>query len=181
MSATGPLVWSAGVATALGTWAFRASVVFLFGYLDAVPPWVARTLRFIPPAIIAAIILPRLLVVDGSVAPTGEDNPTLSLTVGRRYTVENRGWGIHPFALLDADGAVLCSQDSDGRLEAEPDVDWTDEGDRFAFTVTETLASAVDTYVCTVHRSMRGDVTAGTDDPTPTASPTPTDGGSDYY
>lgn len=120
-------------------------------------------------------------VVDGPVAPTGEDNPTLSLTVGRRYTVENRGWGSHPFALLDADGAALCSQDSDGRLEADPDVDWTDEGDRFAFTVTETLASAVDTYVCTVHGSMRGNVTAGTDDSTSTASPTPTDGGSDYY
>ena len=68
MSATGPLVWVAVVAIALGTWAFRASFVFLFGYLDEVPPWVDRTLRFIPPAIIAAIILPRLLVVDGSVA-----------------------------------------------------------------------------------------------------------------
>lgn len=120
-------------------------------------------------------------VVDGPVAPVDERNPTLSLAVGRRYTVENRGWDAHPFALVDADGAALCSQGGDGRLEADPGVDWTDEGDRFAFTVTETLALAVDTYVCTVHGSMRGDVTTGTDDSTSTESPTPTDGGGGYY
>lgn len=122
-------------------------------------------------------------VVDGPVAPPGERNPTLSLVVGRRYAVENRGWNAHPFALLDADGAALCSQDGDGRLEADPGVDWTDEGDRFAFTVTETLASAVDAYRCTVHGTMRGDVTTGTGGSTATGSPTPspTDGGGGGY
>lgn len=122
-------------------------------------------------------------VVDGPVAPPGERNPTLSLVVGRRYAVENRGWNAHPFALLDADGAALCSQDGDGRLEAAPGVDWTDEGDRFAFTVTETLASAVDAYVCTVHGTMRGDVTTATGGSTATGSPTPspTDGGGSPY
>ena len=68
MSAPDSLVWTAVVAIALGTWAFRASFVFLFGYLDEVPPWVDQTLRFIPAAVIAAIIAPRLLLVDGSVA-----------------------------------------------------------------------------------------------------------------
>jgi branched-subunit amino acid transport protein len=68
VSAAGALVWTAVAAIAIGTWAFRASFVFLFGYLEEVPPWVDRTLRFIPPAIIAAIIAPRLLVADGSLA-----------------------------------------------------------------------------------------------------------------
>lgn len=68
MSAPDPLVWTAVVAIAVGTWAFRASFVFLFGYLDEVPPWVDRTLRFIPAAVITAIIAPRLLLVDGSLA-----------------------------------------------------------------------------------------------------------------
>ena len=68
MSATPSLVWTAVLAIALGTWAFRVSFVFLFGYVEEVPAWVDRTLRFIPPAVIAAIIAPRLLMVDGSLA-----------------------------------------------------------------------------------------------------------------
>lgn len=68
MSAADPLVWTAVLAIAVGTWAFRASFVFLFGYVDEVPPWVDRTLRFIPAAVIAAIIAPRLLLVDGALA-----------------------------------------------------------------------------------------------------------------
>ena len=68
MSASATLVWTAVVVIAVGTWLFRVSFVFLFGYIDEVPPWVDRTLRFIPPAIIVAIIAPRLLIVDGSLA-----------------------------------------------------------------------------------------------------------------
>ena len=68
MSANATLVWTAVVVIAVGTWLFRVSFVFLFGYIDEVPPWVDRTLRFIPPAIIVAIIAPRLLIVDGSLA-----------------------------------------------------------------------------------------------------------------
>ena len=68
MSASAALVWTAVLAIAVGTWAFRASFVFLFGYLDEVPPRVDRVLRFIPAAVITAIIAPRLLLVDGSLA-----------------------------------------------------------------------------------------------------------------
>lgn len=68
MSATGPVVWTVVLAVALGTWAFRVSFVFLFGYVEEVPPRVDRTLRFIPPAVLVAIIAPRLLVTDGSLA-----------------------------------------------------------------------------------------------------------------
>jgi branched-subunit amino acid transport protein len=76
VSAPDPLVWTAVLTIAVGTWAFRASFVFLFGYVDEVPPWVDRTLRFIPAAVIAAIIAPRLLVVDGALA-VGPDNERL--------------------------------------------------------------------------------------------------------
>jgi branched-subunit amino acid transport protein len=76
VSATPSLVWTAVLAIALGTWAFRVSFVFLFGYVEEVPAWVDRTLRFIPPAVIAAIIAPRLLMVDGSLA-LGLDNERL--------------------------------------------------------------------------------------------------------
>lgn len=95
---------------------------------------------------------------SGSVAPTGEDNPTLSLAVGQRYAVENRGWSAHPFAIRDADDAPLLSQSADGQFENDDAVDWTDDGETFAFTFTEDLAAAADYYICTVHSGMRGDV-----------------------
>lgn len=68
MSADGLVVWTAIAAIALGTWGFRVSFVLLFGYLDEIPPRVDRTLRYIPAAVLAAIIAPQLLLVDGSLA-----------------------------------------------------------------------------------------------------------------
>lgn len=62
------IVWMTILAIAIGTWGFRLSFVLLFGYLDEIPPRVDRTLRFIPPAVLVAIIAPQLLVVDGSLA-----------------------------------------------------------------------------------------------------------------
>lgn len=100
---------------------------------------------------------------SGSVAPLDENNPTFSLEVGQRYTVENRGWNLHPFAFREADDSPLLSQSADGRLEEDDAVNWTDDGETFAFTVTAELAAAVDYYICTVHPSMRGAVeTSGT-------------------
>lgn len=60
--------WVAIVAIALGTWGFRVSFVVLFEYVDEIPTWADRGLRFIPPALLAAIVGPRLLLVDGSLA-----------------------------------------------------------------------------------------------------------------
>lgn len=64
----GLLVWVAILAVALGTWGFRISFVVLFGYLDEVPPRIDQALRFIPPAVIAAIMVPGVLLVDGALA-----------------------------------------------------------------------------------------------------------------
>lgn len=61
-------LWAAIAAIALGTWGFRVSFVVLFGYVDSIPPRLDQALRFIPPALLAAIITPRLLVVDGTLA-----------------------------------------------------------------------------------------------------------------
>ena len=46
--------------------------------------------------------------------------------------------------------------DVDGRFEADAAVEWVDNGDEVAFTLTEELAAACDSYICTVHGSMRG-------------------------
>jgi len=96
----------------------------------------------------------------GSVARTGEENPTMTFEVGRRYAVDNRGWSSHPFALRASDDTPLLSQSANGEFEGDADVGWTDDGDSFAFTVTDSLAAELDYYICTVHASMRGSAEA---------------------
>lgn len=95
---------------------------------------------------------------SGSVAPTGTENPTMTFEVGARYEVENRGRQFHPFALRAADDSPLLTQQGEGGFEDDPAVDWVDDGELLAFTVTEDLAAALDYYICTVHASMGGDV-----------------------
>jgi len=96
---------------------------------------------------------------SGSVAPTGERNPTMTFEVGTRYVIENDGWSAHPFALRRADDTPLLSQDADGTFEDGAAVEWRDDGETLAFTVTDGLADELDYYICTVHSSMRGDAT----------------------
>jgi plastocyanin len=95
----------------------------------------------------------------GSLAPTGEENPTMTFEVGTRYEFENGGWSAHPFALRASDDSPLLSQSADGSYADDDAVDWVDDGDTFAFTMTEALAGELEYYICTVHSSMRGDAT----------------------
>ena len=46
---------------------------------------------------------------------------------------------------------------TDGEFDGDADVDWADDGETLAFTVTEDLAADLDYYICTVHASMEGD------------------------
>lgn len=77
----GQLVWVAIVAAALGTWIFRLSFVVLFGYLEEIPPRIDQALHFIPPAVIAAIIGPSVLLVDGTLAVTFDNERLLAAVV----------------------------------------------------------------------------------------------------
>lgn len=86
----------------------------------------------------------------------GTENPPLQLEAGTRYRVENGGWSAHPLAFRDASDNTLLSQDATGLFEADESVDWVDEGEWVAFTLTDTLAEALDNYVCTAHPSMSG-------------------------
>jgi hypothetical protein len=117
-------------------------------------------------------------VGESGVAGDGE-NPTITLEPETRYVVENRGWSTHPFAFLSDDGTSLLTQADGGTLADDADVDWRDDGEQFAFTVTPELADAVDRYVCTVHARMQGDVATGTRGQTETSGSGDAPGG-DY-
>lgn len=58
--------WPALLAAGLVTFAIRLSFIALLGRLE-VPPILSRALRFVPAAVLSAIIFPELLVKDGAV------------------------------------------------------------------------------------------------------------------
>lgn len=64
------LVWGIIVAIAVGTTLARVSFIVLLGRLGGVPPRLKRLLALVPPAALAALVFPGLLVADGDLALT---------------------------------------------------------------------------------------------------------------
>lgn len=62
------VVWGIIAAILVGTLAARLSFVVVFGRLERIPPRVERFLEFVPPAALAALVVPSLAVLDGSLA-----------------------------------------------------------------------------------------------------------------
>lgn len=67
----GPVVlWVAILAIGVGTYAIRLSFIYLFGRLDGVPAVVETTLRYVPPAILAALAVPSIVTLRPGVSAT---------------------------------------------------------------------------------------------------------------
>lgn len=60
-------VWLAIILAGAGTFAMRASFLAAANRMAEVPPWADRILRQIPPAALAAIILPALMRPEGTI------------------------------------------------------------------------------------------------------------------
>jgi branched-subunit amino acid transport protein len=58
-------VWLLLIGMGLVTYAIRLSLIVLIGRVD-VPPLIQRALRFVPPAVLSAIIFPELLRPGGT-------------------------------------------------------------------------------------------------------------------
>ncbi len=54
-------LWLTMIAIGIATFAIRFSFIFLFGKIE-IPDTVRRALRFVPPAVLTAIIAPELLM-----------------------------------------------------------------------------------------------------------------------
>ena len=63
-------VWGVVAVVGVLTFAIRVSFIYLFGRVDAVPPWLTRTFRYVPPAVLAALVLPSLVTVRPSATAT---------------------------------------------------------------------------------------------------------------
>lgn len=57
-------VWGTIVTIGLLTFAIRGSFIALFGRLDEIPPSVERVLRFVPAAVLAALVAPAIVTTD---------------------------------------------------------------------------------------------------------------------
>ncbi len=69
-AAGSPRVWIAILLIGVATYGFRLSFIHLFGRIDEVPPRIKRPLRYVPPAVLAALVLPDLVTLGPSVAAT---------------------------------------------------------------------------------------------------------------
>ncbi len=70
-------LWLAmGVGGAL-TYLTRLSFIFLFGILEP-PPLLKRALRFVPPAVLSAIVFQELIIREGAVFLTLENHRLLA-------------------------------------------------------------------------------------------------------
>ncbi|MUW15254.1 AzlD domain-containing protein [Halorubrum sp. CBA1125] len=63
-------VWFAIVVIGVATYGIRLSFIHLFGRIDEVPTRIKRPLRYVPPAVLAALVLPDLLTLRPSIAAT---------------------------------------------------------------------------------------------------------------
>jgi branched-subunit amino acid transport protein len=63
-------VWTAIVAVGAATYLVRLSFIYLFGRIDEVPPAVTRALRYVPAAVLTAIVVPAVVSVEPTVVGT---------------------------------------------------------------------------------------------------------------
>jgi branched-subunit amino acid transport protein len=63
-------IWGAIVAIGVVTFLIRVSFIALFGRLDTVPPRVERALRFVPAAVLSALVAPALVTIEPTVVET---------------------------------------------------------------------------------------------------------------
>ena len=68
-----PLVWGVIFVVGVLTLAIRLSFIALFGYLKEVPDPVERALRYVPPAVLAALVVPALVVVQPDTSTLAPD------------------------------------------------------------------------------------------------------------
>jgi branched-subunit amino acid transport protein len=70
-------IWILVVVIGAGTFALRISMIALLGRIEHTPPAVERVLRFIRPAVLATLIAPAVVLIDGEATFFAPFNPRL--------------------------------------------------------------------------------------------------------
>lgn len=70
------MIWLVIIGGGVITYLIRLSFIIAYGRLD-LPGWFTRGLRYVPPAVLSAIILPELANWDGQVVNLSLNNPQI--------------------------------------------------------------------------------------------------------
>lgn len=62
-SYTDPVVWGVILVIGVLTYLIRLSFIALFGYLDEIPRRLERVLRYVPAAVLAALVVPSFITL----------------------------------------------------------------------------------------------------------------------
>lgn len=71
-------IWAAIALIGVCTYGIRLSFIYLFGRIDEVPPRVERVLRYVPAAVLAALVVPAVVTVGPTLEATLVDERLLA-------------------------------------------------------------------------------------------------------
>lgn len=75
----GPVaIWAVALVVGLATFVIRYSFIYLFGRIDGVPPRIEDGLRFVPAAVLAALVAPSIVDPGPTVTATVLDDRFLA-------------------------------------------------------------------------------------------------------
>ena len=75
------LVWLLIAVLGIGTFLIRVSFIELFEFLEDPPDWLEDALRFIPAAVLTAILLPHVVTLDAGLAVSVAERKLLAAAV----------------------------------------------------------------------------------------------------
>lgn len=84
-----PVIWGLIVAIGVLTFAIRLSFIALFGYVEEIPAGLQRALRYVPPAVLGALVLPALLGGVGTGTPAVDKLTAGVAAAGVAWRTEN--------------------------------------------------------------------------------------------
>lgn len=89
-SYTDPQLWGAIVVIGVLTYGIRLSFIALFGYFDEIPTRLERALRYVPAAVLAALVLPSFITLDAGASGLALDKLAAgALAAGVAWRTEN--------------------------------------------------------------------------------------------
>jgi branched-subunit amino acid transport protein len=71
-------IWAAIALIGVCTFGIRLSFIYLFGRIEEVPPRVERVLRYVPAAVLAALVVPAVVTVGPTIEATLVDERLLA-------------------------------------------------------------------------------------------------------
>lgn len=84
-------IWGVILVIGIVTYGIRLSFIYLFGAVDGVPQWLEHALEYVPPAVLAALVVPSILTVDATLSESLVDERSIAalLAAGAAWRTED--------------------------------------------------------------------------------------------